>query len=175
MSEFINKLEKIDLFIRDTEKWMSAIGLLLITLLILAGVFLRTVFSFSFNWLEEFCQYLMVWIVCLGAILSVKNNEHVGVDVIFSIIPKKYHLAYRVILATICVLFLLYFTKYSIDITQRVQSTGQVSIAMPWLQMYILYFGFVVGNILLLYEYVKLLVKLTTQIVSGRKNNDISV
>ena len=81
----VKTFKKLDTKITMIEKYFAGFGLLIITALVLLGVILRTIFDFSFNWLEEMCQYIMVWIVCIGCVLSVKNNEHVGVDVIFSI------------------------------------------------------------------------------------------
>ena len=170
----VKTFKKLDTKITMIEKYFAGFGLLIITALVLLGVILRTIFDFSFNWLEEMCQYIMVWIVCIGCVLSVKNNEHVGVDVIFSIIPKKFHTAYNTFLAVICVIFLLFFNKYSIDLLLKVYNTGQRSIAMSWFQMYFLYLGFVIGNVLLLYEYIKSLINLLNKLFKREKAEGIS-
>ena len=171
MEVIVKGLKKFDSSLELFEKWFSGIGFLLITVLVLAGVFLRTIFSFTFPWLEEFCQYLMVWIVCVGCVLSVKNNEHVGVDVIFSVLPKKFLKVYRAFLAIVCAVFLVFFTQFSINLMLKVQKTGQTSISMPWLQMYVLYVGLVVGNILLIYEYIKLFIVLVKDLIVGKKDD----
>lgn len=171
MDAIVKGFKKFDSSLELVEKWFSGIGFLLITALVLAGVFLRTIFSFTFPWLEEFCQYLMVWIVCIGCVLSVKNNEHVGVDVIFSVLPKKFLKVYRTIIAIVCAAFLVFFTQFSLDLMLKVQKTGQASISMPWLQMYILYVGLVVGNVLLVYEYIKLFINLVKDLITGEKGN----
>lgn len=174
MNTLVKTLKKLDTIITMIEKYFAGFGLLVITALVLLGVILRTFFSFSFNWLEEICQYIMVWIVCIGCVLSVKNNEHVGVDVIFSIIPKRFHTAYSTFLAVISVIFLFFFNKFSIDLLAKVYNTGQRSIAMPWFQMYFLYVGFVIGNVLLLYEYIKSSIRLLNQLFKGKKTEEVS-
>jgi len=168
-------LKKIDASLEVFEKWFSGIGLLIITALVLLGVFLRTVFSFTFTWLEEICQYLMVWIACIGCVLSVKKDEHVGVDVIFSVMPKKFHSRYKMVLTFINAAFIVFFTRFSIDLMLKVQKTGQTSVSMPWLQMYVLYLGVVIGNVLLLYEYIKLFIKRFKDLFTGKKKSNISV
>ncbi len=174
MEVIVKGFKKFDSSLEKIEKWFSGMGFLIITILVLAGVVLRGVFSFTFPWLEEFCQYLMVWIVCIGCVLSVKNNEHVGVDVIFSVLPKKSLKIYRAILALVCTIFLIFFTQFSIDLLLKVKKTGQTSISMPWLQMYILYVGLVVGNILLIYEYIKLFIGLVKEFFKGDKEGKIT-
>jgi len=168
-------LKKIDASLEVFEKWFSGIGLLIITALVLLGVFLRTFFSFTFTWLEEICQYLMVWIACIGCVLSVKKDEHVGVDVIFSVMPKKFHPRYKMVLTLINAAFIVFFTRFSIDLMLRVQKTGQTSVSMPWLQMYVLYLGVVIGNVLLLYEYIKLFIKRFKDLFTEEKKSNVSV
>jgi len=168
-------LKKIDASLEVFEKWFSGIGLLIITALVLLGVFLRTFFSFTFTWLEEICQYLMVWIACIGCVLSVKKDEHVGVDVIFSVMPKKFHPKYKMVLTFINAAFIVFFTRFSIDLMLKVQKTGQTSVSMPWLQMYVLYLGVVVGNVLLLYEYIKLFIKRFKDLFTEEKKSNVSV
>lgn len=155
MSIIFSTYKKIDKSLETSKKWIVGIGILLITILILLGVLLRTFFNFSFSWLEEICQYLMVWIICISCSLSVRNDEHVGVDIIFSILPKKYHSAYKFILTVICSIFMFFFTRYTIDIMVKVQKTNQTSVSMPWLKMYLLHLGVVIGNVLMFYEYIK--------------------
>ena len=172
MGVIVKAFKKFDRYLENFEKWFSGIGLLLITLLVLTGVFLRTFFSFTFIWLEEFCQYLMVWIVCFGSVLSVKNHEHVGVDVVFSVLPKKFLKIYRAVLALVATVFLWFFTQFSIDLVLRVKKTGQTSISMPWFKMYFLYIGLVIGSILLIYEYAKSFIRLTKDFIDERNNNN---
>ena len=165
--------KRIDAMLEAIEKYFSGVSLFTITALILLGVFLRTFFHFGFSWLEELCQYIMVWIVCIGCVLSVRGNEHINVDVIFSVLPKKFHSTYRTILAFVCAVFLIFFARYSLDLMLRVKKTGQVSVAMPWLQMYVLYIGIVLGSVLLLYEYIKLFIRLLRDIYTRKQEGKI--
>jgi TRAP-type C4-dicarboxylate transport system permease small subunit len=168
-------LKKVDTFLETFEKKICGMGLFIITGLAISGVLLRTFFSFTFSWLEELSQYFMVWIVFLGSALSVKNNEHVSVNAVFSFLPEKYHNFYRAILSFICIVFYIFFIRYSIDLMLRVQQTGQTSPSVPWLQMYVLYVGVVLGNILILYEYIKFFVNLIKDIFAEKYKEKILI
>ncbi len=158
----------IDNVLSHFERAFCGIGILIITALILMAVICRSFFGFSFSWLEELCQYLMVWITCIGGVISVANNEHVGVDLLFNFLPGKLHKHYRIVLAFASSIFLAYFTKISWDMVLMIKSTGQTSISMLWLQMYWIYIAVFLGCGLMAIEYIKVGLRLFKDIRKGR-------
>lgn len=62
-------------------EWLTGALLLVILVLTTYQVTARYVFSSPVNWIEEFCQLLLVWAVMMGASAAVKRNAHLTVDV----------------------------------------------------------------------------------------------
>lgn len=58
------------------------IGLSLMAILVFANVVLRYVFNSGITWSEELSRYLFIWLIFLGAIAALKDNQHLGVDMI---------------------------------------------------------------------------------------------
>ncbi len=149
-------LMQIDGILESFEKHFCGCGILILTVMMLVAVVARFCFKYAFPWLEELAQYLMVWVVCMGAALSTKGNEHVAVDSIFTILPKRFHPFYRIILVVVSIVFLIIFSFYSWKTTMMIRRNGQFSVTMPWLKMYWLYGGVTLGLVLMCYEFIKL-------------------
>lgn len=63
-------------------EWTAGGLLSIIVILTTFQVSARYIFSSPVNWIEEFCQLLLVWAVMLGAAATVKTNAHLAVDFI---------------------------------------------------------------------------------------------
>lgn len=68
-------------------------GLLTITLLAMLTiasiqVFLRKFFTAWF-WADEFNQFMVIYVGFLGAVLAVKENRHLSMEVLTNFLPKK--------------------------------------------------------------------------------------
>ena len=64
-------------------EWITGAILAVIVVLTSVQVVSRYAFSSPFNWIEEFCQLLLVWSVMIGAAATVKTNGHLTVDILF--------------------------------------------------------------------------------------------
>lgn len=53
------------------------------------AVVLRYVFSRPIGWSEEISIYLMIWAAFLGAAYALKEDAHIGVDLLFSRLPER--------------------------------------------------------------------------------------
>lgn len=154
---FIQKtLIKVDRAVDLFENLFCGLGTLLITGMITVAIVARFCFGHAFPWLEELAQYIMVWIVCLGGILCTKDNDHVSVDVVFSLMPKRFHHFYKIILKIVSIVFLAIFSFYAWRTVVMIKKNGQFSVTMPWFKMYWLYVGVLVGTVLMCYEFIKL-------------------
>ena len=59
----------------------------LMGLLIFSNVFLRYLFNEGLTWAEELSRFLFVWLVFLGAIAAMKNNSHLGFQMLVQKLP----------------------------------------------------------------------------------------
>ena len=109
------------------------IGFLLavIVIIVFGNVLSRYVLNVSLAWSEEVSRTLFIWMAFLGAITAYINNEHLGLDIVVKIFPKKIT-QLLIIIADIVVFFALAIVlKGGIDMTVDSFESGWVSSAVP--------------------------------------------
>lgn len=148
--------KKFDQYLTAIEKGFVGMGIIVTTILVFSAVITRYFFDFSPPWIEELTEHITLWIVFVGAALCIKKTEHVNVDIIFHIIPKRPGQILMGILSILSGVFLGYFGYASYELISSTKATGQVSISMDWLPMHVVYLSALVGSLLMLLEFFKL-------------------
>ena len=77
--------------------WLAGIGLVLMTAFVAWQVFGRYVLNDSPNWTEQGSVMLMSWVIFLGAAVGIRENYHLGFDVLIYVVPLKGKRALRMI------------------------------------------------------------------------------
>ncbi|MBI9102704.1 MAG: TRAP transporter small permease subunit [Spirochaetales bacterium] len=104
-------------------EYLSAGLLILLSILILVQVILRNFLGWGFVWSEEMARYLLLTMVLLMSPALFLRDEHVGIDFIAKIIPKKSVKYYRVL---IIVLILFFYCLYIVSHLNFVGQMGNV-------------------------------------------------
>ncbi len=81
-SSFLSRLSKLSL-------WLAGIGLVVMTMLVAWQVFCRYVLNNSPSWTEPGSVMLMSWFIFLGAAVGVRENYHLGFDVLLYVLPSS--------------------------------------------------------------------------------------
>jgi TRAP-type transport system small permease protein len=81
-------LQKTINFFNKTLNFAIAASLATMSILVFGNVVLRYVFNSGITWSEEMSRFLFVWMVFLGAIAALKDNMHLGVDIVVKALPK---------------------------------------------------------------------------------------
>ena len=68
--------------------WAAGAGLVLMTCFVAWQVFCRYVLNDSPSWTEPGSVMLMSWFIFLGAAVGVRENYHLGFDVLLYVLPK---------------------------------------------------------------------------------------
>ena len=68
--------------------WLAGFGLVAMTILVAWQVFCRYVLNDSPSWTEPGAVMLMSWFIFLGAAVGVRENYHLGFDVLLYVLPK---------------------------------------------------------------------------------------
>jgi TRAP-type C4-dicarboxylate transport system permease small subunit len=71
------------------------------------NVVLRYAFGSGIPWAEEACRFLFIYLTFLGAIAGLKDNEHLGVDMLVKKLPYSLKKAVFVI-SNLAVMYCLY-------------------------------------------------------------------
>jgi TRAP-type transport system small permease protein len=70
---------------------ISAVLMGLLVVIVLYSVFSRYVLNSSIAWAEEMSRFLMITMVCVGAVTAYFNNEHLGLDILVKFLPARLH------------------------------------------------------------------------------------
>ena len=68
--------------------WLAGIGLVVMTAMVAWQVFCRYVLNNSPSWTEPGAVMLMSWFIFLGAAVGVRENYHLGFDVLLYVLPR---------------------------------------------------------------------------------------
>lgn len=83
-------LRKFDRAIVNATSVILVLLLVLMTGVILAGVFARYVMNDSLTWTEEVARYAMIWLSFLGGGLVFRHGGHIAIDMLTQKIPAGF-------------------------------------------------------------------------------------
>src|SRR5690606_7974262 len=69
--------------------WLAGVGLVLMTVFVAWQVFGRYVLNDSPSWTEPGSVMLMSWFIFLGAAVGIRENYHLGFDVLIYVVPLR--------------------------------------------------------------------------------------
>ncbi len=92
--------------LRTVAVWVVVACFVYMTLAVLAQVFGRYVFNYSISWTEETAKFAQIWVVLIGAGITMRRGLHVAVDVLAALLPLNLARALMVVVAAGCLWFL---------------------------------------------------------------------
>jgi len=151
-------LKKVDSGIRKVESYIIAFSIIFITVITFINVSMRYLANTSWTWAEELTRYIMVWMTFIGASLCVRDNVHVTMDVLMEKGPKwlKRPLLYFTYAGSAIVS--LYLAYLGWNLAMKIKPTGQVSSAMEFLPIWLVYICVPIGGVLMAKNFIHLLI-----------------
>ena len=89
MSSRLERIGRSLSFVSTLSLWLAGIGLVVMTIMVTWQVFCRYVLNDSPSWTEPGAVMLMSWFIFLGAAVGVRENYHLGFDVLLYVLPKS--------------------------------------------------------------------------------------
>jgi C4-dicarboxylate transporter DctQ subunit len=102
----VSSVQRFDRVLTRIENVLAASALGLATLIAIVAVVLRYVFGIFLFWSEEAIIYLIIYSTFLGAVITLRHNEHVNVDVFGAFLKARGKRAFAVLGAAITVVYL---------------------------------------------------------------------
>ena len=132
-------------------RWAVA-GLVLLffsymTIAVLVQVAGRYLFDYAIDWTAETATFAQIWMVMLAAGLAMRDNLHVSVDMLTTVIPQRLARFFIVVVAVACCWFLwnAIVGSFALIDIGRIQSSPvlQVPMWLPYLSLPVglAYFG----------------------------------
>jgi TRAP-type C4-dicarboxylate transport system permease small subunit len=99
--------------------YVSVACMALILLLVIGQVIMRYIFNSPLVWSEELAVYCMVWLAFVGAIIAMRDKEHIEVDIVLVFLPEKFRHLMKLVSRSITAIFLLVLTVYGFQLTME--------------------------------------------------------
>jgi TRAP-type C4-dicarboxylate transport system permease small subunit len=97
--------------------WVASIGMIAMTALVAWQVFARYVLNSSPSWTEPASVMIMAWFIFLGAAVGVRENFHMGFDVLVHFLPDSAAPWMRAISDLAVVVFGIGMVVYGLQLT----------------------------------------------------------
>lgn len=107
--------------------WISILYAFLVTVIVLASVFLRMA-GRAPTWSEEFARWLLVGIAFISSSVALKRGSHIGITALVKSIPNNMVIRALILLSNVLVLtFLVYMFWFGLDAAiKAVDQTGDI-------------------------------------------------
>ena len=143
----LDTLKKLDKGIELIQTVVCCILMFAIMWLTFFMVFFRYVLNNSIVWAEEVLRYLMIWVVLVGAGLTTREDQHVCMDGLQSLLERwpKLRAVHYVITRLIVFVFMLLMISPSLELIRRTGNSTATSLV--WLPKKAVYISFICGII----------------------------
>ncbi len=131
--------------INRVEEGAIAFLLLFMTTMTFLQVVLRYVFNSGFVWALEATTYAFIWMVLLGISYGVRQNAHIGVDVLINALPRHAKRMVSLLGVALCLIYAAVMLWGSLFLVQRLMVLGSNARDLPiprWVLLSILPIGF---------------------------------
>lgn len=124
----------------------------------LSFAFYQVIMRYAFNnapeWAEESVLYLIIWSVLIIASKLVRDNEHIGADLLLRALPKKYERYLEIGIALMAIAFCIFVIYYGFKIVSITYAMDERSTTRLRFPMWIAYLAIPSGTSLICFSYV---------------------
>ncbi len=99
-------------------------------LLIVIQIVCRVFFSVSLVGADEIAAYAIIWSILFTASLAVKSNQHVRIDIIFTIVPRYAARLVDMVGTALSLVFTLYLTYSGWELMMESYLLGELTMTM---------------------------------------------
>jgi TRAP-type C4-dicarboxylate transport system permease small subunit len=125
-------------------RWVLANFEEIITALLLAvmlgsvgvSVFCRFILRQPLSWTEEVILVCMVWLCFLGASVATKHNEHIFIDFVVTLVPRRLAKAMQILSMLLVGGVLLILVWQGALLVERTQEVTTIALGIPTMYMY---------------------------------------
>lgn len=144
MQRILGFFKAIDLIFARIVEVLLIVLLLAMMFLVAGQVVLRNVFSSGIPWADIASKHMVLWVAFLGAMLATRGRQHIAIDALTRLFPKKVRNGIRIVLDLLAayIAFLLAKAAYAFVIDERAMGTMLFDDFPVWIAQIIIPFGF---------------------------------
>jgi TRAP-type C4-dicarboxylate transport system permease small subunit len=111
---------------------LMVLALSSMVVLVFGNVVMRYAFNSGITWSEEIARFAFIWLIFLGAIGAMKDNQHLGVDMLIQRLPKNWRKLVFAI-GNVGMLYVLYLVlDGSWNMTMRTLNSASPATGIPF-------------------------------------------
>ncbi len=122
--------------IGNFEEYSLIGGLWVLLFLVFFQVVLRYFFKITWNWIEEVCRFLFLWIVWIGAGFAAKHRSHLKIEAFVTLLSPKSQKVANLLSLVIWIIFAAFLAWTGANLTWMLLKRNQLSpvlqIPMGW-------------------------------------------
>lgn len=111
--------------------WLAGVGLVAMTAIVFWQVFCRYVLNLSQSWTEVTAVMLMSWFIFLGAAVGIRENYHLGFDVLLYVLPEGSKKTLRTLSDLVVLAFALGMVFYGWQLVSLSWAARMPSLGIP--------------------------------------------
>ena len=111
--------------------WLCILVMAAMASMVITSVALRYFLRITYVWSEEAITMLFISTTYFGAILGVKENEHISVDYLLEAVPKGVRNILKIIIIIIVILVQVVLFKYSLTWIEKVGNVLTPGLRVP--------------------------------------------
>ena len=100
------------------------------------GVFCRFVLRDPLSWTEEVILVCMVWLCFLGASVATKHNEHIFIDFVVTLVPRRLAKVMEIASIVLVTGVLVILVWQGVLLVDRTQEVTTIALGIPTMYMY---------------------------------------
>ena len=154
MNKLLNVYYKVDDAIEVIIKYLCAFLLIVMIGVTFTNTVCRYFLNFSFQWAEEVVRYAAVWVTCVGASLTAREDDHVTLDLLQELIKShKVRAVMYALTRTIACAVLIALMPAAIEMVNIYKSAFSTGAHMP---QWVLYISYPIGSIAMVLGYIRI-------------------
>lgn len=137
MKTLLTKLKYIIAWGAKIQLVAGVLTLATVVITITAGIISRYIFNSPFDWTEELCTILFIWLSFLGAGVASAKRRHVAVDFITGKLPARYMNLVRIVTNALIIALMVLIACGSVILLPQMSSHTSTALNIPKLYYYL--------------------------------------
>lgn len=125
--KFVNKFSDV---LDAVAKWIAIISTAVMWLVMCYAVIMRYVFRDAPVWGDELCRFSLVWLTFYGGSVALRKRALANMTLLVNVFPPRIRKWINVAVGICCVVLLVFFTKWSLQLVLSKSIMIQKSPAM---------------------------------------------
>lgn len=131
------------------EEKLLCVSLVFTTLVIFLQIIMRSIFNSSISWSEELTRYIFIWQIWLGVSVAERNNDHIYLEIVNSLVKSdRLKTVIKILADLIMIAFNVFLVFKGFELVGQMMARGNVSGAMR-MPMYYVYLALPVSSFIL--------------------------